>query len=266
MSYKSFRSWLLKEGRDIFGFETDLGFVRKKPEEDKPIDPISSTEIIDELMRLPPLENGKSPVKLFEDVVQWGKYNGAIKLDISPLGSYKGIFRRLIKDLQGEHTWVCKRVFSLVETEHDSNEINIAHKLYDIAKDIDKSGTEVAAPDFPEFEKVALKIHESNRRKFPAYCMFPMGMRKMSENYYKSYFEYRGHGVETPGHGRAEQFDIDIYWDKNRGLMRCWGYDIDSDMRQHTWQVAPSEWDEFFAPGQPVDEICKAINTAFMTY
>ena len=96
--------------------------------------------------------------------------------------------------------------------------------------------------------------------------MFPIGMYKKSENYHKYVFEFRGGGVEAPTAGRAEQFNIDLLWEPKRGLIRCWGYDIDSTTRQHSWKVQPSEWDEYFAPTQDTKEIVESISRIFMTY
>jgi hypothetical protein len=96
--------------------------------------------------------------------------------------------------------------------------------------------------------------------------MFPIGMYKKSENYHKYVFEFRGHGVEAPTGGRAEQFNIDLSWNQNKGLIHCWGYNIDSTTRQHSWKVQPSEWDEYFAPTQDTKEIVESISRIFMTY
>jgi len=260
---KTFKNWLISE-RDIFGFERVDDKKAKQVSED-PINPLSSDVVINELSRFADL-NGKYPFRIFEDSIQWGTTTGALRLDISPLGSYKAILRRMIPDIKGESTWVCKRVFDFHETDYDIEEIPIAHKLFEIVQEIESEGFESAFAEFPKFDRFVSQLHRVNTRKYPAYCMFPMGMKKMSENYYKTYYEFRGHGVEAPNGNRAEQFDIDVFWDKEKGLIRCWGYEILSKMSQHTWQPQPSEWDELFSPIQSFDEITKAINTAFMTY
>jgi hypothetical protein len=195
-----------------------------------------------------------------------GDQAGAIKIDVSPLGSYKIIARRKIKDIQGEDTWVCKKVFPLDENEHNNNEIPLAHSIYDDLVEINKTLLEGPKREFPEFERLVEKLTSAVRQNYPSYCMFPKGLKKMNEDYFKIYFEFKGHGVEAPTRGRAEQFDIDVLWDRNKGLVRIWGYDIDSKVRQHTWNVQPSEFDEWFSPSQPPEEIIEAVVSMFMTY
>jgi hypothetical protein len=96
--------------------------------------------------------------------------------------------------------------------------------------------------------------------------MFAPKIKEMSDDYYKIYFGFKGHGVEAPSALRAEQFDIDIVFDKKKGLIRCWGYNIDSPTSQHKWAPQPSEWDEWFAPSQSIDEIVEAIINNLMVY
>lgn len=220
--------------------------------------------MLSELVRLPKI--GPNSPRMKFDSIEWGEGPGALQIDISPLGSYKIITRRHIKDLQGETAWICKAVFPLVETEHNVNEIKIAHTIYEQVKKL--SGKMVDGPNkmCEDFERLAWKMWAAVRKNHPSYCMFPVSLRKQNENLYKIIFEFRGHGVEAPTRGRVEQFDIDLYWDQKRGLIRCFGYDIISSVGQHDWKVQPSEWDELFSPSQPHEEIIEAVVAAFLTY
>ena len=123
--------------------------------------------------------------------------------------------------------------------------------------------------DFDELDRLAWKLWTTSKRNHPSYCMFPVNLRKQNENYFKLVFEFKGHGVlrqidARPS--RAEQFNIDLYWDKTKGLIRCWGYDIDSTLSQHSWRVQPSMFDEWFSPHQEQEQIIDNIISIFMQY
>lgn len=76
----------------------------------------------------------------------------------------------------------------------------------------------------------------------------------------------RGAGVEAPTASRVEQFNINLQFDEQKGLIRCWGYDIASPTKQHKWLPQPSEWDEYFAPTQSLQEIENVIINSLLVY
>ena len=88
----------------------------------------------------------------------------------------------------------------------------------------------------------------------------------MNDNYYKIIFEFKGGGQGVPGSSIAMQFDIDLIFDKKKGLVRCWGYDIDSPVKKRKFNLQPSEWDEYFSPHEKNSKIVGMIVTTFMTY
>lgn len=260
----NFKRWIFSEWAK-FGFEKEQKIPRKDPADEQPINPIDSHMIIDELARKPALGFDR-PHQVWTDVIQWGNHPGSIRIDISPLGSYKVLMRRQMTDLTGETAWICVGVKNLNETDQDRNESAIAADIYDKIREIHLQLPLGASHECPKFEKIVWGLYDATKKEYPDYCMFPYGIKKMDENYYKIIFEFRGHGVESPTRGRAEQFNIDIYFDKSKGLVRCWGYNIDSTVGQHSWKVQPSEWDEYFSPTQPIHEISDIITTIFSTY
>lgn len=143
----------------------------------------------------------------------------------------------------------------------------LASEMYDHLEKLSIEMIDSAQRDYPEFSRLVEKMVSAVRRDYPSYCMFPAGLKKINENYFKIYFEFRGHGVlAPPRQKRMEQFDIDLFWDKSKGLVRCWGYNIESSLGQHDWTPAPSEWDEWFAPSQPIEEIIECVKRIFSTY
>ncbi len=233
---------------------------------DKPFNPMKTEEIIDELTHLGPL--GIYEPRQRADIVEWGHEVGAMKVEFSPIGSSKAFVRRKIKDLQGETTWICKYVFPFTnENKLMGKETPIAHEIHEHLSKLCMELIDSPKKAFPEFERMVDKLVDGVRLEYPSYCMFPAGMKKINEDYYKVYFEYRGHGQSRMrSGGRSEQFDIDIFWDRKKGLVRCWGYNIDSAASQHSWRPQPSEWDEWFAPSQDVHEVMECITRLFLTY
>jgi len=270
--YKNYTEWahsrdprLKREWAD-FGFSMQKDdYKRYKDDDQQPIDPLDVQEVFGEIMRMPPI-NSYRPRQRFSDTIEWGNELGAVLLDISPLGSFKSTIRRKITNLQGEVKWICKRVHPLIEEAISQNEIAKADDLYKEVVAASKGMIDSAAPEYDEWKTLVRHLYTKTRLQFPSYCMFAPKIKQMNENYFKIYFGMKGHGVEAPSASRVEQFDIDLLFDKEKGLIRCWGYDINSPTKGHKWAVQPSEWDEWFAPTQPIDEIVEAIINNLMVY
>lgn len=257
-----FNEWLGKIAD--FGFETERS-RKKEPCSDNMSKTINSENVMFELNRLPPIGPIKGQLNIF-DVMEWGNQVGAIRLNVSPYGSYKALVKRKIKDLLGEDRWICKHVFPLNSQEILSmNETAIAHRFYDTVKEISTSNIERATSECPFFEKMCWGILGKCKVRHPE-IMFPVGMKKIAENHFTIFFEFRGQGVEAPNSKRIEQFNIDMSFDPNTGMIRSNGYEITSPTNHHKWEPAPSEWDEYFAPTQDKNEIINCVNYLLRTY
>jgi hypothetical protein len=234
---------------------------------DSPLTPVKSEEIIQELVHLGKL--GIYKPRSRPDIVEWGEEVGAMRVEFTPIGSSKIIGRRKIKDIKGEQTWVCKYVWPLTaENKLNDKETSVAHEIHEELEKLSMTMIDSPKIFYPEFARLVDKLTTAVRLDYPSYCMFPAGYKKINEDYYKIYFEYRGHGQNRMRNrnARSEQFDIDIFWDQKKGLVRIWGYNIDSQASQHSWQVQPSEFDEWFAPSQDVDDIIDCVKKLFLTY
>lgn len=269
MGKLSFKHWaVLKEWAD-FGFERksiEKNICDQDNEEVHLLGHINSDIITNELVRFPPVGYFSARQKM-SNLLEWGYDVGALQMFISPLGSYKAIIRRKTRDLQGEETWICQDIIDLNEKNGINNEeIPLAHKIYECLNEIHKKEYDSPKSEYKEFDRLANVLFNEVKRNYPAYIMFPIGMKKMSEDYYKIIFEFRGNGVEAPHQRRVEQFNIDLFWDNKKGLMKCWGYNIESKMRQRTWNVEPSDFEEWFAPTQDIKKIVEAVKTILMTY
>lgn len=266
-----FKHWLVKEMAD-YGFDTDQ---RNKPkggtetvDGNVPFNPIDGSKIITELAKLPAI-GPNEPYQKWNDVVEWGSGPGAIQVGVTPLGSMRIVVRRNVKNLIGESTWVCTKIIPLSDNESEDHELSIAHEVYNQITEI--SGQMIPGPtsEYDDLERLSWKMWQAVKRDHPSYIMFPIGLRKQNEDYFKMVFEFRGHGVlrqKNCGGGRAEQFNIDLVWDKRKGMIRCMGYNIDSTDRQHSWEVQPAEFDEWFSPKQDQTEIINCVTETFLQY
>lgn len=260
---RTFQEWAAAKNKDIFGFEKNQKSKKIDDTEDMPIDPIDKDLLIDELLRMPPLGIKEGMFTLKNHIV-WGRNSvNPISLDISPLGSYKLIIRQKTVDLLGNDIWLCKHVEPLIENDNNSNEIALAHRLYDKLELIDKEKD--SAANRCDLEKLALKLAFRIKKEHPKIMFFDR-IKKMNENHFLITMNYRGHGVAAPGQTRCEQYHINVVFDKDAGLVRIFSCEVTSPMRQHLWELNPSEFDEYFAPTQSCKQIEDAFINALSTY
>lgn len=271
MKHLNFKSWMINELANYgYGYaQSDKSSILGGTEEiegDEVFFPLKSDEIIEELFRMPPL-GVYSPNKKWENEVFWGEGVGSISASVTPLGSSRVVIRRESTDLLGNSVKICKKVFPLYDVIHAENELQIANNIYTEIVKINKKMIETSNNNF-NIKGLSNKLWNDLKKNHPSYIMFPTELRSINENYYKMVFEFRGHGVQNlvPGPGRSEQFHLDLFFDKQTGIIRCWGYNIDSKVRQHSWSVQPSEWDECFSPNQEEKEIIDCIKNTFIKY
>jgi hypothetical protein len=256
------------EGRDIFGFDKGSESAPEREEYDGPIIPIDAEVLIETLLKT---DLGvKEAFSAFPDQIQWGRHPGAIQMVISPLGSFKSIVRRLQKNLVGESVWVCQRIIPYTDVMHAgfAFDENFAMDLFDEIRKIDSKEMEVPSHDYKKLENLTIRTSNYCRRKdvIPDLFIYKEIRRMVQDRNYLIKFECRGQGAEGPGSTRLEEFLIDMSYDPATGLIRSFGHDVKSTMRQHQWYPQPSEWDEYFTPSQSESEIIHAIGAALSTY
>ena len=275
----NFKEWLAKTPEDLFGIDPDENVskeeLRRRRAEnyDTPGGSLSPTLLMSELLKMGPVGN-KAPERIWNDVVGYGDHDraGALMAVMTPTGSLRINIRKLAMDLEGNKVWALKKVISLVDQYDQTDRGNISETglAYHYHGEIEKINTasiDSANNDYKNTETLALKLAAMARRQHPS-VMHYQGIRKHSENHYQIYFQYRGHGQggNVPKQSVMEQFDINLVYYPSRGVLRCWGGEIQSPKNAHRWKLMPSEWDEYFMPSQPMAEIADAIIESFMTY
>lgn len=266
---RTFTEWLLSEKADIFGFEKPRG--QKQSEEDSydgPIIPIKPEILIETMMK--ETLRGQEPFSEYADQIQWGRNPGALRMVISPLGSFKSIIRKLQLDLEGRETWVCRSIIPYKDLMRANKRFdeNFAMDLFEKIEQIGEQEMEVPKPDYKGLRNLTVSLASHCRRKdiIPEIFIFK-GVKEMKkdENYLVE-FEVRGQGVEAPGSARVERFVIDMSYNPKTGMIKSFGHDIQSPTRGHVWYPQPSEWEELFSSGQDSKEIINAIGAALSTY
>ena len=221
-------------------------------------------EFLDILTEILESDNLKITRKWAEEIF-WTDNGHLMEVNVNPFGSLRITTRKHIKDINGKITPLCKDVFDLDE-DHNGRENLVAEKIYKRIKRIREDNYDYAVSEYNGLEKLAKTLFKACLETYPSYIMFPKGLKKIDDNYYKVFFEFKGSGAGVPGNSRAEQFDIDLNYDKEKGLIRCWGYDIDSPMKQREFLPQASEWNEYFSPKEPSEKIVKLIIKTLMTY
>lgn len=257
-----FKNWLITE--DIFGFEDTPQVIIQKPKDENPIHNVSSDFIISELAKF---NIGlKRPVRGWHSIVEWGEEQpGALKVLVSPLGSTKIIVRRLTHNLLGEKVWVCKKIIPLRES-YKNQEMDIALDLRENLLTFDKELLDTADKEYKDFGKLVTEIAVLARRNTPQWFIYQGVRKEQDDNHYIIHFDVRGQGVEAPTSQRVEEFCVDVSYRPSTGMVRCFGYEVDSPTRRHLWSCRPSEWDENFTPSQPILEIASSIANALSIY
>lgn len=264
----SFKKWMLREAKDIFGFEKFNVQEPKQIQDENPITAISIELMMNELLRIE--LNEQKPFSKFINQIQWGNHNGATQMVISPLGSFKSIIRRMQTDLEGNQVWICKNILPYKDVLNANMKIdeNLAYLLFQRIEEANEKQLESAIGNYSNLENLVVKLTRECQKPniLPKIFIFT-GVKEVKHNeHYIIHFECRGQGVETPGSGRLEMFAIEMNYNPKTGLIRCYGHDVQSSMKGHVWYPQPSEWDEYFSPAQDSSEIVGSICGALRTY
>lgn len=266
---ESFRQWLIQEGGDIFGFERrPKSADPEKKESDTPIQDIHC-DVVMEFLASKEI-NGKMPIMEFSSQMRWGEETGALQMIVSPFGSYKSIIRRLQPDLDGRYVWTCQKILPYKEILDADMKVDehLAEVLLEHIESISKFDVKAPSHEYNGLNRLVNKMARVSQRKgvIPEIFLY-RGVREIKANErYIIVFECRGHGVETPGSGRLEQFHIEMCYNPSSGMVRSFGYDVQSPTKGHKWCPQPSEWDECFSSGQEDSEIVDCIAAALSTY
>jgi hypothetical protein len=206
----------------------------------------------------------KRITKDWEEEISWIEQGNNFSVNINPFGSLRITCRKEIMDNIGEKIMVCKYVLP-VNDEKTNQESKLAQFIYEKAQKICSKNIDYIKTKY-NIENLANELYNDVTINYPKKDMFPTRLRKMNENYYKIVFEFKGQGVGVPGSQIGVEFNIDLFFDKERGLIKCWGYDISSPTNKRQLNIQPSEWNDYFSPKEKNSNIIKMISRTLSTY
>lgn len=253
-----------KKYADIFGFDK---IPKKQPNQrfytTRAIDPVNTENIMIELSNK--LVNNYHGNQIFENEVRWGTNPGAIRVTISPLGSYRANIQRLITDLNGRNLWITKEVLPLFNLKYLESENKMTEDISNILDFIQAENLDAPKNDYENIEKLVIKLTNKLRNNHPDIFIYE-GVKKLAENDYIIRFGLSGYGLEAPTASRVETFLLHVNYKPEKGYIRIFGNDIQSPIKGHTWIPQPSEFDEYFMPTQSSEDICRSIVNILSTY
>jgi hypothetical protein len=257
-----FNTWI----NEYADFGLDLTKRPKDPEVgEEELRPLSVEYIIKSLKGKVLGEKYVVPNDFFGEL-QWGQNDGAVRLSFSPFGSLIVALRKLTHNLEGDPTWICKKV---IEVKHffDKKPDSLSFKIDEALREIDNQGIDAPQNDFKGLERLVIRLASELRRKTTQKIFMYEGIRVVKENHnYIIHFGVTGMGVQARGQKRVDKFCIQCEYSNKTGLIKIAGGDLGDVIDKHRWIYDPSEFIEYFAPGQKEDEITEAILAHFNCY
>ena len=253
-----------------YGFNTWLEFadfgldISKRPtdpemaNEDQPLQPINVEYIIKSLKGKVLGEKYTIPNDFFGEL-QWGDNDGAIRLEFTPLGGVRVVLRKLTHNLEGDPIWICKKV---IEVKHffDEHPDSLTFKLQEAVAAIDQEDIDAPDKDFKNLEKLTIRLAGHLRRNTTQKIFMYEGIRVIKENKnYIIHFGVTGMGVQARGQKRLDKFCVQVEHSSKTGLIKIVGNELGDRIDKHRWIYEPSDFIEYFAPGQKEEEINNAI-------
>lgn len=262
MKYRTgFQYWLLKEGKDIFGFEKERQLEKKNPDDEKPIQGFNLEKVMDYLSLHE--VGAKTPHLRFSNEIHWGRGNGALRVwmgtGLNIMMERQGI------DLAGTPRWICKRVYQIDPSGYGGYEDAVSEEIMDQLKKIDEQQLDSPSRDYDDLEGLVASMAASIRRTARDIFIFE-GIRKVDGSNYIIRLGVRGHGIEAQDQQRVEENQTHVSYDRHTGTIRVMNYNVESSKAQHEWAIMPTDTDLNFFPTQTREEIIETMANTLHWY
>jgi len=263
MKHYGFNTWL-----EYADFGLDMSkrpVVPDMANEEDPLHPINIEYIIKSLKGKTFGEKYSIPNDFFGEL-QWGQDDGAVRLSFSPLGGVRVVLRKLSHNLEGDPTWICKKV---IEVKHffDARPDNLSFKINEVLTEMDAEDIDAPKGDFKGLERLVIRIASELRRKTTQKIFMYEGIRVLKEHHsYIIHFGVTGMGVQARGQKRLDKLCVQVEYSDKTGFIKIAGNGLGDDIDKHRWIYDPSDFIEHFAPGQKEEEISNAVLAHFNCY
>jgi hypothetical protein len=259
--------------KDIFGFGK-LSKLQPISKNNHAIQPAEAGVIIDTLSKRK--LGALKPIEIWSDSIIWGhknknsnkdiahgEYNeGAIELDLSPLGSWKAFVSVLSHNFEGELVWQCISAIPLIQFKPKSEDPDVENKIIDVIwENMEHLVKEKPLNPEKEYDLLPLvkMIDSWVQNEKPEWFIYEK-TKRINNNRYITYFSVRGGGMMRPVDGeRLEQFNIDMSFNPKTGLVKCIGQEISSPIRVHRWVPDIVSWDVHLSPSMHVKKMAHII-------
>jgi hypothetical protein len=265
-----FKIWV--EASDVFGFDDIKVRMREKEEEekeqeeeDKPVKPFSVQWFMDSLARKKIGGRIRSNHAFLDQIIWGDKKDGSIRVRLQP--NIVVYVERLITDLKGEPTWICKKVFKPDVKKFTGHEDIVAEDVFDVVEELWADDLDKTNAEYKSTLQLVKRMSGRMQQNAPDMYLF-QDVKEVNPNYYIIYFSLRGAGV---GHlagrggqvGRTPEATIDINYNKERGLIQIIMTTVTSGGRGNDdWQLDIPYLNAYYTPSQSKDEIIDTIITA----
>lgn len=254
---KKFKQWLIKEGKDIFGFDKQMPDSFPKKDSDTPV----NTFNVEFFSNLLAKENigVLRPNQIFINEVVWGeRVPGSLAVYFHSLLNLE--LCRLVEDLQGNSTWITKKVLQIDRSGVGGSEPGVAQEVLTELNNIYKSPMESPKKEC-DLEDLVIDVAEKLKRTARDIFIFE-GITQVDPNDYIIRFSVRGQGVEAPDHHKVLEHQTRMIFHPDRGFIEGWMYQIESPVgKAPNWDIMPSDISSFFSPLQDSEEIAEALAT-----
>jgi hypothetical protein len=256
----NFKKWIIKEGKDIFGFDKEINPIDQNISDD----PIWGTNIERLSEELSDITIGNKEGSLISSSqVVWGEGQGSLKVIINP--DLVVEIKILNRDLQGQNVWITKKVLVLNREGSGGYEEEIKNVILDELVEINKLPLYKIDVNNVNMKRLAEKLSFNIQKVCRPYHYFE-GIKELDENNYIIRLGVAGQGVLARDQYRIIENQTLVNFDENTGLIRLLNYNIGTEVTGHAWRTRPSDKDMYFLPNQPEEEISSAIRMAMKWY
>lgn len=247
-----------------FGFDNPNQTNPEVNINDNPLHPVD-LEYISKSLKYKMLGTKSTTDKFFEEL-QWGEGDGALRLTFTPLGGTRAVLQKLIHNLEGTPTWICKKVVE-IKNIYDEKPDNLTFLLHDLLMEMDTGNLDAASSDYQGLEHLTLKLAGNLRSRTTQRIFMFEGIRQVKEHEeYIIQFGVTGYGRQRKDQKRLDQFDVFTRYKKDEGTIKICGNELGSSIANYEWQYDVSEFSEYFTPSQKEEDIINAILVSFNCY
>lgn len=253
----------LEEFKDIFGFDADVAKIadKKRHMDENPIQAFNSNGMLENLARHK--VGVHEGFQDFSNTVQWGTGPGSIRVRIG--SQYTLYIERRCDDLEGNKTWITKKVFKINVDEYKTYFESVGDAIHDEVQKVSRTPLDAPSRDYHDVEGLAQDIADEMTNYQNENFEFDR-IKKMTDNNSLLVYVVKGGGVgalQTPkSQARINQIVVDVNFREDTGLIRIMNTAVVTADEGVSWHLMPSFFTGEYAPTQSNKEIAESVVTA----